>query len=359
MTFLIPSRQSARAALAVGSLLLVGGIAPPAQAEDFYKGKTLRILIGHPPGGSFDGYAQLAAAHYDRHIPGKPNVIVEHRPGGGGRVAGNYLFSKAPTDGTMIALLPDTMVHSQILEPKRSRWDMRKANYIGRMSTSHTVFGVRKDTGVKDVKGLMTTELKAGCTGKTSPSAQMPLLVKNLDGAKFQIVCGYRGSGPYMLALQRGEVNMVAMNWGTWEAKLLDEVKAGNFIMIMQIGQSRNKLIPDVPTLQEVIGDTRSKTIYNWVGISSDIGRALFGAPGVPAAQIKTLRTAFDGMAADPVFQADVKKRGFPLDVLDGASVDKMKDDVLSIDPKLAAIADKAMADGYREACLNCGGKAK
>ncbi|MFM1815369.1 MAG: hypothetical protein RLZ98_2064 [Pseudomonadota bacterium] len=330
-----------------------------AVAQDFYKGQTLKIMIGHPPGGSYDAYSQLAALHYGKFIPGNPNVIVEHRPGGGGRKAGAYLFSKAPTDGSLIALLPDTMVHNQLLEPKRSRWDMAKVHYIGRLATAHTVFGVRADTGVKDVKSLLTTPVKAGCTGKTSSSASMPLLVKNLDGAQFTMVCGYRGSGPFMLAMERGEVNMLALNWGTWEANLLDKVKSGEYKLIMQIGTERNEAIKDIPLVQEEIGSAKSKAVYEWIGLSSDIGRALFGAPGMPKDRIDILRTAFDKMVKDDAFKADTKKRGFPLEPKTGAEIDKLRDRVLKGTPEIVAIANKAMTEGYAEGCLNCGGKGK
>ncbi len=345
------------ATLGAGALALAAQT--PASAADFYAGKTLTILIGHNPGGSYDGYSQLTALHYGKHIAGNPKVIVQHRPGGGGRKAGAYFFSKAPRDGTMIALLPDSMTHSQLLEPKRSRWDMRKVSYIGRIATAHTVFGVRADTGVKDIKGLLSTPLKAGCTGKTSPSAWGPLLVKNLDGAKFQMVCGYRGSGPFMLAMERNEVNMMALNWGTWEAKLKDKVKSGEYIPLMQFGLKRNKLIPNIPLVQEAIGTEQTKKIYRWIGLSSDIGRSLFTAPDTPKERTAELRKAFNALMKDEAYIADVKKRGFPYDPLPGEAIDEMRAEVLAIDDEARKIAHTAMTTGYKTGCLNCGKKKK
>ena len=340
--------------LAVGS----HGIVETAAASDFYKGKNVRILIGHSLGGSYGGYAQLAAAHFHKHL-GAAKVVVESRPGGGGRKAGKYFFSKAPTDGRMIALLSDVMAHNQLLEPKRAPWDMRKVNYIGRIATSGAVIGVRADTGVKDIKGLLSTTLKAGCSGKTSASATVPLLIKNLDGAKFQMVCGYRGSGPFMLALRRGEVNMVALNWGTWAAKLSDELAAGRVIPLLQAGETRNKLIPNIPLIQEVIGDARSKKIYEWVGLSSNIGRSLIGPPNLPKQRLVELRSAFAKLIKDKDFIAAIKKAKFPYDPAPGAEIDKLRDKVLTFDKKLVKVAAKAMREGYKKGCLNCGGKKK
>ncbi len=345
--------------LAFGSAVAMQGVMSAAEAAPFYKGKRVTILIGHSAGGSYGGYATLIANHLGKHLAGNPRVVMVSRRGGGGRKAAKYFFTKAPRDGTMLGLLPDGISHSQLLEPKRAPWDMRKVHYIGRVATSHSVFGVRSDTGVKDVKGLLTTELKAGCSGKTSASSMLPLLVKNLDGAKFQMVCGYAGSGPFMLAMRRGEVNMMALNWGTWLAKLGDKLKTKEFVPLMQVGAERNKLIPDIPLVQDVVGDERSKKIYAWVGLSSDVGRSIFGAPNMPKARVKELRAAWGNLVKDKEFIGAIKKAKFPFDPATGEEIDKLRDKVLAFDPKLVKIAGKAMSEGYKKGCLNCGKRKK
>ena len=330
-----------------------------ANAADFYKGKTLTILIGHNPGGSYDGYAQLAALHLGKHIPGNPKVIVQHRPGGGGGKAGLYFFTKAPKDGTMIALLPETLGHTQLMDPKRGRWDMSKVKYIGRFAPANSAFGVRKEKNIKDIKGLMSTPIKVGCTGRTSQSSQIPLLIKNLEGAKFTMVCGYRGSGPYMLAMERGEVDAISLNWATWNAKLLDKYKSGDYKVYMQVGLTRNKAIPDVPLIQEVIGTAETKKLYEWAGAGADIGRALFGTPNMPADKVKILRAAFDSLVKDKAFEKDVLKRGFLFDPAPGVEQDKISKLILSAPKEIIELAAKGMTTGYKKACINCKKKKK
>jgi tripartite-type tricarboxylate transporter receptor subunit TctC len=341
----------ALAALAAG---VSGTATTSAQAADFYKGKTLTILIGHNPGGSYDGYAQLAALHYGKHIPGNPKVIVQHRPGGGGGKAGLYFFSKAPNDGTMISLLPETMAHTQLMDPKRGRWDMSKVKYIGRFAPSNSAFGVRKEKGIKDIKEFLTKGIKVGCTGRTSQSSQIPLLIKNLEGANFTMVCGYRGSGPYMLAMERGEVDAISLNWATWNAKLLDKYKSGDYQVFMQVGLKRNRGIPDVPLIQEVVGTAKTKPLYEWAGAGADIGRALFGTPNMPADKVAILRTAFDKLVQDKAFEKDVLKRGFLFDPATGAEMDKISQLILSAPKDLVELAAKGMTVGFTEGCVNC-----
>lgn len=348
------SKSAAIGMAAVAATVAGAALTSTAHAEDFYKGKTLTILIGHNPGGSYDGYAQLAALHYGKHIPGNPKVIVQHRPGGGGGKAGLYFFTKAPTDGTMISLLPETMAHTQLMDPRRGRWDMSKVKYIGRFAPANSAFGVRKEKNIKDAKELLTTEIKVGCTGRTSQSSQIPLLIKNLEGAKFNMVCGYRGSGPYMLAMERGEVDAISLNWATWNAKLLDKYKSGAYKVFMQVGLKRNRAIPDVPLIQEVVGTEKTKPIYEWAGAGADIGRALFGTPNMPDDKVAILRAAFDKLVQDKAFEADVLKRGFLFDPAPGSEQDAISKRILAAPKELVELAKQGMTTGYKKACVNC-----
>jgi len=342
------------AALIAGSLS--SGSARADSAADFYKGRTLTILLGHPPGGSYDLYAQLAALHLGKYIPGHPNVIVEHRPGGGGGLAAAYLFSKAPTDGSLIALLPENLAGVQLLDPKRGRWDMRKVNYIGSFSDSNSAYGVRKDAPATTIEAMKTTTVNVGCTARTSASAQTPVVAKNLAGMKFNMICGYRGSAAYMLALARGEIDMIVMNWATWNAKLLDQVKAGEYKLIAQTGLERNADLPDVPLIQEVVGDAKVGAVLRFLAGGDPIGRALFGAPGVPQDRMAALRAAFDQMVKDPAFVADAKKRHALLSPKPGAKLDKYAEAILKTPPEVVELARTGMS-GYQVNCPGCGKK--
>ncbi len=334
----------------------------PAKAQsvkDFYKGSTLTILIGHPPGGSYDLYAQLASRHLGKHIPGNPNVIVQHRPGGGGSKAAVFLFTKAPTDGSMIALLPETLAHTQLLDPKRGRWDMSKVNYIGSFAYANPAFGVRKDAPATNLEDMKSKQVNVGCTGRTSQSSQMPLAIRNLTDVKFNLICGYRGSGPYMLALERGEVDLISMNWATWRARRADDLKSGKYKIILQAGLERSPDLPDVPLIQEALGDQKAKEVFKFISSGAPIGRALMGAPGMPEDRVAALRAAFDKMVKDPAFIEDAKKRKALLVTKPGTELDKYNQAILNTPKETIELASKAMS-GYKANCAeNCEKKAK
>ncbi len=354
-------RYARRIIFGLGAAALVASALPVSSAKadavsDFYKGRTLTILLGHPPGGSYDLYAQLAALHLGQYIPGNPNVIVEHRPGGGGGLAAAYLFSKAPTDGSMIALLPENLAGVQLLDPKRGRWDMRKVHYIGSFSDSNSAYGVRKGAPATTIEAMKTTPVNVGCTGRTSASAQTPVVAKNLAGMKFNMICGYRGSGAYMLALARGEVDMIVMNWATWNAKLMDQIRSGEYKLVAQTGLERNVDLPDVPLIQEVIGDAKVDAVLRFLAGGDPIGRALMGAPGMPEERVAALRTAFDKMVKDPAFIADAKKRHALLHPKPGAKLDPYVEAILKTSPEVVALARKGMS-GYQINCPGCGKK--
>ena len=203
---------------------------------------------------------------------------------------------------------------------------------------------------------MKKTTVNVGCTARTSASAQTPVVAKNLGGMKFNMICGYRGSAAYMLALARGEVDMIVMNWATWSAKLSDQLKAGDYKLVAQTGLERNPDLPNVPLIQEVTGDEKVDAVFRFLAGGDPIGRALFGAPGMPGDRIEALRAAFDKMVKDPAFIADAKKRHALLNTKPGAKLDKYVGDILKTPPEVVELARAGMS-GYQANCPGCGKK--
>ena len=347
--------RGTRGILAFGALAWAASVLPNSSVKadavaDFYKGKVLTILLGHPPGGSYDLYAQLAAVHLGKYIPGNPKVVVEHRPGGGGGLATGYLFAKAPTDGSLIALLPETLAQSQLMDPKRSRWDMAKVKYIGSFADANNGIGVRKGAATTKLAEMKSKTINVGCSGRASSSAQLPLILRNLEGLKLNMICGYKGAAPMMLALARGEVDMLTMNWATWKARLSDQIKSGEYVIFAQAGLQRTEDLRDVPLIQELVGDKKTDAVLRFMGGGAPIGRALFGAPGMPDDRIAALRTAFDKMVKDPALVADAKKRTALLIPAPGAKVDEYNRALLNTPKDVVALAQKAIS-GWQANC--------
>src|ERR1700693_862598 len=150
------------AAVAAAAILAAAQPVAAQSVENFYKSHELTILIGNPPGGSYDLYAQLAADHLGKYIPGKPNVIVQSMPGGGGTKATAFLYGRAPKDGSMISLLPETIAYVQLMDPAQGRWDVTKMNYIGSFAPVNTAFMVHKGSKIASTQDLFKGKVNVG-----------------------------------------------------------------------------------------------------------------------------------------------------------------------------------------------------
>ena len=323
------------------------GAASPAVAQsaaDFYKGKTITIVLGHPPGGSYDLYARLAADHLKRFIPGNPNVIVQHRPGGGGVAAVRWFHAQAPRDGTTIGLFAETIGHTQLLTPEQGQWKVEEMTYIGTFAPSNAAFVIRKNAPATTADGMRKTAVTVACTGVNSQSYQYPASLKELGGFKFIIVCGYPGSAEVMLAIHRAEADMFSGSWHVWRATQQAGLKDGSLIPVIQGGLKRTQDLPNVPLMQELVSDPKKKKVIEFISAGSAIGRALIAPSGVPADRVAALRTAFDQLVQDPQFRADAAKRSADLEPAPGAIVQGYSDSIAKAPKDVIETAALAMA---------------
>jgi tripartite-type tricarboxylate transporter receptor subunit TctC len=327
-------------------LLLPAAMMHPAAAqsvEEFYRGKTLTIMLGHPPGGSYDLYARLAANHLKKHIPGNPNIIVEHRPGGGGVRATIYFYSQSPRDGSVISLFPESLAHSQVMQPEIGKWNMAEMSYIGSLSSVNPALVRRRDAPAKTIEDMRRVSSNVACSGKTSQSYQVPAILRNLGGFQYKIVCGYPGSAEYVLALTRGEIDMVSSAWNQWRSSHPQQIADGEFVPVIQTGLKRNKEIANVPLMQELVDDPTSKRVIEFYSAGSAIGRALLAPPQVPADRLAALRAAFDKMVRDPDLLRDADRVKAEIDPTPGIEVQQDVLKILDAPKDIIERANKAM----------------
>jgi tripartite-type tricarboxylate transporter receptor subunit TctC len=317
---------------ALSSIAACAAVAPAAAqtAEAFYRSHELTILIGHPPGGSYDLYAQLAAAHMGRYIPGKPAVIVQSMPGGAGSRAASYLYAKGPKDGSMIALFPETIAYVQLMDPAQGRWDVTKMSYIGSFAPVNTAFMVHKGSRLAAAADLFTGKTNVGCSGRTSQSFQYPATLKAIAGMPLNIICGYDGSSAYTLALLRGEVDLVSKAWNSWRAEDKDNIDNGTFVPLLQAGLKRTPELPEVPLMQEIISDPAARAAVEFISAGAAIGRALVAPPNVPADRVAALRAAFDQVVVDKDFLAEAQSRSIYIEPVAGGEVQKYSDAIIA-----------------------------
>jgi tripartite-type tricarboxylate transporter receptor subunit TctC len=332
-------------ALFAGTCIALASALPVAAQShaDFYKSKGLKIMLGHPPGGSYDLYARLAAEFLPKYLPGNPTIIIEHKPGGGGVVAAAWFYVQAPRDGSMISLFPETLAHTQILEPDVGKWKVQEMTYIGSFAPVNAAYVVRKGAPAQTPDDMRKKTNTVGCTGVNSQSYQLPAMMKTLAGFNFNMVCGYKGGADALLALQRGEVDMVSSAWNSLRASHKTAIDSGEMIPVIQAGLRRTPELKDVPLMQEVVDDPKTKKLFEFASAGSAIGRALLAPPQVPAERIKVLREAFDKMVKDPEFLAAAEKRAAEIEPTPGAEVQKYADGILNASPDVIQAATKAM----------------
>ncbi len=310
---------------------------------DFYKDKTIKVMVGHSPGGSFDFYARLAAEMLKKHLPGVSNVIVENKPGGGGLVATAFFYANGAKDGTQLAVFPEGISAAEVFEPQSARWKTQEMSYIGSFAPVNNVFIMLKDRALTDLKVMKTQEVIFGCVGVGSQGYSYPAMLKGLGGYKIKLVCGYPGSAELQLALDRREVEVASNAWNALRVTHALRFKAGEVVPIMQAGLKRNKELPNVPLLQDLLDDGEAKKMMEYASLVAGIGRSLLAPPGVPADRIAYLRAVFDKMVADPEMIELATKRGLELDPTPGAEVQKIVDRIINAPKELISKAAAAM----------------
>jgi tripartite-type tricarboxylate transporter receptor subunit TctC len=322
-------------ALAAGLLLACA----PAQAQDsvaaFYGGRTVSITIGYPPGGSYDAYSRLAAAHLGKYIPGHPGFIVQNKPGGIGVMRSFY--ETAPRDGSTIGIFPETIGIVQLTHPEIGKWNVRELSYIGSFANVNAVFMVRKGAPATTVEELKRTPIDVGCNTPVGVSYINPAIMKTFGGLRFKIICGYPGTASLPIALARGEIDMVTGAWTAWKNR--PEVAGGEVKPIIQSGLARHKELPEVPLMQEVISDPIGKKVAEFMSAGSAIGRALIAPPGVPAERVAALRNAFDQLVKDPEFLRQAAETGTELDPKSGLETQAISNAILATPPDVVRSA--------------------
>ena len=245
-------------------------------------------MLGHPPGGSYDLYSQLAAEFLGKHIPGNPEIIVQHRPGGGGRKGASFFINKTEPDGMTFGVFPDSLGLIQFTRPKAAKWDAKKFRYIGRFSTANVGFAVRTDKA-KSIEEMRGKELVVACTSKNARAAQQAAALHNMAGFNFKLVCGYKGSQATVMASLRGEADLYSQNYASFVSDPAD-LGDGAMKILIQTGLERDAGMPDVPLMQELTDDPTGKAVLRFLGSSAPIGRSMMIHPDTPEYIVKGIR---------------------------------------------------------------------
>ena len=294
--------------------------------DDFYKGKTLKVIVGYGPGGGFDTYARLLADHLPSHLPGKPTAIVQHMPGAATVKAASYIYSVAPQDGTSLAIPNHALpLNALLLHETGDGFDPAKFNWIGRLDYIDVVGVAWHESGFNSIADAKTKTLIFGATSSGGTSVMTPLALNRLIGTKFKLVQGYKDSSEQYLAMEKGEIQgMGNAIWSQLKRSRPQWIQERKIVPLYQDGYERAASLQDVPTVPELAANDEDRKALRLLASTSVVGRAFFTGPGVVSERVAALRTAFLAMTEDPAFKAEAQRLDIPLNPLAGDKLQAM-----------------------------------
>jgi tripartite-type tricarboxylate transporter receptor subunit TctC len=308
-------------------------LAPALRAEpvaDFYRGKTMKMIIGYGPGGGYDLYGRLAAEFLGRHIPGNPTIVPENMPGGGSLKAIGYLYQVAPQDGTYLGSVSQQLAANAVTDDK-NKMDVTKFHYVGRFTPNIDVGVALPQAGIKSFEDARKRQVVVGAENGSMSQIYAQALI-NYGGAKLKIVKGYIGSADIQLAAERGEVDIN----GSFSLPAVlvshpDWVRDKTAVILYQNALKRAHQIPDVPTLSELMLTDEGRSVARVVAGMAEIGRSILTTPGVPEERLAALRTAFQEMLKDPDFLAACAQRHMLLEPGSGKDMDVINQETMNL----------------------------
>jgi tripartite-type tricarboxylate transporter receptor subunit TctC len=314
----------------------------PAIASDYFSGKTINLYIGYGAGGGYDQYGRLVARHLGRLIPGRPRIVPQNMPGASGLKVANYFAQVAPQDGTALAISAEALALEQALEDPGIEYDASRLSWIGRMSSSASIFFTWHTSKVKNIDDARRVKAAFGSTGITGITGYTPRALNNLAGTKFEVVTGYLGSADVFLAMERGELDGGFALWPEFKQQRPDLLLARKINVLYIVAARRAADLPDVPTTEELGRTEQARAVLRFLASTSEVGRAIFSTPNVPAERVALLQRAFATMVMDADFLNDAQKAGLPIEPLTGAAVQKFVAEVIGFPRSLIEQAKQA-----------------
>ncbi|MGQ0663237.1 MAG: Bug family tripartite tricarboxylate transporter substrate binding protein [Pseudomonadota bacterium] len=331
-------------ALAVAGGL--AGAAAPAVAQpaaEFYRGKTIDLLIGFSPGGGYDTYGRVLARHLGKHLPGNPKVVAKNMPGAGSLRLANFIYAVAAKDGTVIGTFARGLAMDPLLGGEGIQFDAKKFTWIGSMNNEVSVCASWHTSPVKTWADLLTHELVVGGLGSGADTDTFPLVLRNVLGAKLKLITGYPGGADILLAMERGEVTgRCGWSWSTVKSRSPAWLKEGKVNLLVQMSLNKHPDIPLVPLVMDLARNEEQKQILRIIFARQVMGRPFAAPPGLPADRAAALRRAFDAALQDPELIAEAEKADLELNPVTGEGIAALVEEIYKTPPEIAAKAATA-----------------
>jgi tripartite-type tricarboxylate transporter receptor subunit TctC len=340
-----------RKILAGLALAVIGAVAAaPARSQsvaDFYKGKTMRILIGYGPGTGYDFYLHALAAHFGAHVPGNPTIVPEYMPGAASLTMMNYLYNVAPRDGTVIGLPERNLIVEPLFGNSLAKYDAKKFSWLGSLSRTTSLCMTWHASGIHTLDDAKTQKVLLGSTGTSSGSTIFPHLLNKLFGTRFEPLVGYPDSGAIGIAMQNGEVQgYCSFTLAATKSAHPDWLNKHEVDILAQLTLKPSAELPGVPLIMDFAKDDATRKALTLAFADQEIGFPVSAPPDVPADRVQALRTAFDETLKDPAFLADAKQLSIDLvDPVDAAHVSEVIRQIYATPPDVIEMV-RAIREG-------------
>jgi len=300
-------------------------IAEAQSVEEFYRGKTVNMIIGYSVGGGYDLYGRLVARHIGKHIPGRPNVVSQNITGAGSLRAAQYIYTVAPKDGTAIGTFGRTIPTTPLLAPASAQFDGSKFTWLGSVTNEVSTCITWHTSPAKTWNDFVQKESAIGGEGPGADPDVYALLYKNVFGSKLKLVTGYHGTTDIVLAMERGEVDgLCGISWSTLKARYTPWMNEKKINIVVQAALKKQPELDLVPIAHELTADREKLQILKLFLASQEIARPFAAPPDLPAARKNALIAAFANTMKDSEFLAEAQKLNLDVNPLGASAVDQI-----------------------------------
>jgi tripartite-type tricarboxylate transporter receptor subunit TctC len=309
--------------------------------EPFYKGKSVRIIVGGSAGGGYDTYTRTIARHLGKHVPGSPTFVVENMTGAGSLIAANHVYKVAKPDGLTIGHFIGGLILQHVLGKPGIEFDGRKFEHLGVPAQDTTTVGVTKASGVSSIDQWLAskTTLKFGGVGPGAATDDIAKVVRATVGVPIQLVSGYKGTADIKLAVNSGELQGLVNSWESFKSGWVKEIESGEVLVVLQMyPEGRHPDLPKVPSILDYVkGEDARKIVQTGAYDYASIARPYVLPPGTPKDRVQMLRKGLADTYKDPEFLADAKKARLDMAPLSGEELEKIVDRTYKLDKNLVA----------------------
>ena len=325
--------------LALAMAVLGTGWTESSYAQDFYKDKTLTIIVGYSPGGSFDLYARVLARYIGRYLPGNPARVVENMPGAGGLITANHLYNRAKPDGLTIGAWASPLVLQQIMGNEAAQFDGRKFGYLGIPSPYNTVCTFNQQSGITKMEDWINAKrpLKISTIGPGTSTSDIPKLLKAALNLPMEVIDGYKGGADARLAVESGEVDGYCGSWGTVETVWRAAYESKKIIPVLQASLKSDPNHRNIPL---AISYAKTDEARDLLKVADNVHVVQFPfstPPGMPKDRLALLQQAFMSTFKDPGLIAEAKKSQLDVEPVDGPTIAKTLGGLYDLKPGTVA----------------------